>query len=221
MQHVDGFCIAADHPSLPGHFPGRPIVPSVVLLDAALTLLLARRPGRTVIGVPSVKFALPVRPGQNVKVSCDEGGDRIAFACTVDGQYVLRGSVTLSAALWCMLRAGWPLGRIMLVPITAWFLATSGHARAASRDYLRRVLGRPARLYEVARHFHTFACAVLDRVFLVAGPPGDLSSRTEGLEHVTAIVASGRGCILLGAHFGSFEVLRAVAQACPVPVWAL
>lgn len=133
-----------------------------------------------------------------------------------------RGSdALLQAALWCTLRAGWPLGRIMLLPITAWFLATSGYARAASSDYLRRALGRPARLHDVARHFHTFACAVLDRVFLVAGRPGDFSISTEGLEHVTAIVASGRGCILLGAHLGSFEVLRAVAQACPVPVWAL
>ncbi len=25
--------IPADHPSLPGHFPGRPIVPAVVILD--------------------------------------------------------------------------------------------------------------------------------------------------------------------------------------------
>ncbi len=95
MQHVGRFCIAADHPSLPGHFPGRPVVPGVVLLDAVFALILAQQPGRTVIGVPSVKFALPVRPGQNVQVSCDEGGDRIAFACTVEGQNVFRGSVTL------------------------------------------------------------------------------------------------------------------------------
>jgi len=133
-----------------------------------------------------------------------------------------RGSgALLRAALWCTLRAGWPLGRLLLFPATAWFLATSGHARAASRDYLRHALGRPARLRDVARHFHTFACAVLDRVFLIAGRPRGFSIGTEGLEHVTAILASGRGCILLGAHLGSFEVLRSVAQSCPVPVWAL
>ncbi len=95
MQHVGGFCIADDHPSLPGHFPGRPIVPGVVLLDAAFALILARQPGRTVIAVPSVKFTLPVRPGQDVEVSCDDSGGRVAFACTVDGRNVLRGSVVL------------------------------------------------------------------------------------------------------------------------------
>jgi len=133
-----------------------------------------------------------------------------------------RGSrALLRTALWCALRAGWPLGRLLLLPITAWFLATSGGARAASRGYLNAVLGRPARLRDIARHFHTFACAVLDRVFLASGRLHGFSIGTEGLEHVTAILASGRGCILLGAHLGSFEVLRSVAQACPVPVWAL
>ena len=129
--------------------------------------------------------------------------------------------VLLRMALWCALRAGWPLGRMLLPPITAWFLLTSAHARAASQDYLRRALGRPARGRDVARHFHTFACAVLERVFLLAGQSRGFRIETEGLEHLTAILAGGQGCILLGAHLGSFEVLRAVAGACPVPVWAL
>ncbi len=133
-----------------------------------------------------------------------------------------RGSrAMVHAALWCALRAGWPMGRLLLLPVTAWFLAMSSSARAASRNYLGAALGRPARLQDVARHFHTFACAVLDRVFLVSGRLRGFTIRTEGLEHVIAILASGRGCILLGAHLGSFEVLRSVAQACPVPVWAL
>jgi 3-hydroxymyristoyl/3-hydroxydecanoyl-(acyl carrier protein) dehydratase len=95
MRPVGGFRIADDHPSLPGHFPGRPVVPGVVLLDAAFALILAQRPGRGVAGIPSVKFTRPVRPGEHVLVSCDAGGDRIAFACTVEERPVLHGSVTL------------------------------------------------------------------------------------------------------------------------------
>lgn len=97
MRLVGGFCIPDDHPSLPGHFPGQPVVPGVVLLDAAFALILAQRPGRGVAGVPSVKFTQPVRPGQDVLVSCDAGGDRVAFACTVEGRPVLHGSVALDS----------------------------------------------------------------------------------------------------------------------------
>ena len=133
-----------------------------------------------------------------------------------------RGSAgLLRAALWAVMHAGWPLGRAMLLPITAWFLMTSRGPRAASRDYLGRALGRPATARDVARHFHTFACAILDRVFLLTGRLRGFRIRTEGLDHVAAILNSGQGCILLGAHLGSFEVLRSVAQTSPVPVWAL
>ena len=95
MCPVGRFRITEDHPSLPGHFPGRPVVPGVVLLDAAFALILAEQPGRGMVGLPSVKFTRPVQPGQDVLVSCDVGGDRVAFACTVAGQPVLHGSVAL------------------------------------------------------------------------------------------------------------------------------
>ena len=95
MHEVGGFRIPEDHPSLPGHFPGRPVVPGVVLLDAAFALILARRPGCAVVGIPTVKFTRPVQPGQDVLVSCDADGNRVAFACTVEGQPVLHGTVAL------------------------------------------------------------------------------------------------------------------------------
>lgn len=99
MRDVGSFCIPDDHPSLPGHFPGHPVVPGVVLLDAAFALILAQRPGRSVTGVPSVKFTQPVRPGEHVSVSCGDGTERAAFACAVGGQDVLRGVLTLGERL--------------------------------------------------------------------------------------------------------------------------
>ena len=125
------------------------------------------------------------------------------------------------AALWVALRGGRSVGRALTWVGTGWFLMAAAPARAASRDYLGRVLGRPARLSDVARHFHGFACAVLDRVLLLAGHETGFDVQVEGLEHLMAARALGRGCILMGAHLGSFEVLRFVARQSPVPVWAL
>ena len=118
-------------------------------------------------------------------------------------------------------RGGWPLGRALTVPATVWFLLTSAGARAASRDYLGRVLGRPARWADVARHFDSFACAVLDRIMLLSGGGANYRIQAEGLDAVLEVVGQGRGCILMGAHLGSFEVLRCLSQTAPVPVWAL
>lgn len=127
-------------------------------------------------------------------------------------------TLPLRVLLWAVLRFGWPVGQAVLPFVALWFLLTGGRARRASREYLGRALGRPARLRDVARHFHSFACAILDRVFLLSGRTGRYRIETQGLEHMTAVLAQGRGCVLLGAHLGSFEVLRTVGHHSPVPV---
>ncbi len=93
MRLVGSFTVPAAHPSLPGHFPGRPIVPGVVLLDEAAALILAAEPGRAVAGFPAVRFVHPVRPEQTVDVSWAAG----TFSCSVAGQTVLSGTLTLAA----------------------------------------------------------------------------------------------------------------------------
>ncbi|MEO8713778.1 MAG: hypothetical protein ABI369_02060 [Acetobacteraceae bacterium] len=89
--------IPPDHPCLPGHFPGRPIVPGVVLLDEAFALMLAHLPGRTLAAIGAVKFTSPVLPGHEVEVDYDLiEPDRLHYRCTVAGRAVLRGSARLT-----------------------------------------------------------------------------------------------------------------------------
>ena len=133
-----------------------------------------------------------------------------------------RGSPRLTRALlWLALAGGRAAALLLAWSATAWFLLTAPRARRASRDYLRRVLPARPGLRHTARHFHAFAQAVLDRAHLLAGRDDAFDIRVDGLDHVAATLARGQGCILLGAHLGSFEALRAVARHCPVPVWAL
>ena len=120
--------------------------------------------------------------------------------------------------LWLMRHLGWFANHIVLPGITAWFFTTSRAARAASREYLSRALGRPATMRDVLRHIHTFASSILDRALLLTGQGNQLTLDVSGLEHVEAMLARGCGCLLLGAHLGSFAVLRGLVERCPVPV---
>lgn len=106
---------------------------------------------------------------------------------------------------------GRTLSRLVLIPITAYFLIRRGPERRASRAYLARVLGRPPSLWEVARHFHVFAGVTLDRVFLLTDRLGPFDIRMVGIEEAHAAMALGRGVLMVGAHAGSFDALRALS----------
>ncbi len=123
-----------------------------------------------------------------------------------------RGSpFAIRVILWVAQRIGRGVARLLLYPITAYFLLTATASRRASRDYLSRVFGRPATLWEVARHIHCFSSTILDRVFFLTGQFDQFDFRFHGFEKALALVEAGRGFLLLGGHLGSFEVLRAMA----------
>ena len=110
---------------------------------------------------------------------------------------------------------GRAVARVLLYPITLYFLLVRGPERKASRDYLRRVLGRPAGLPDVARHIHAFAETILDRVFMLSGQMERFEVRIDGLEPLHEQIDRGRGVLMFGSHLGSFEVLRVLARQRP------
>lgn len=107
------------------------------------------------------------------------------------------------------------VARLLLYPITLYFLLVRAPERAASRRYLSRALGRPARLTDVARHIHTFASTILDRVFLLSGQLRRFRFRIVGLAPLHEQIDRGRGVLLFGSHLGSFDVLRVLARERP------
>lgn len=115
---------------------------------------------------------------------------------------------------WIGRRLGRPAARLILYPITLYYLLTAGAPRRASRQFLQRALGRPATLADVARHIHAFASVVLDRLFAILGRTGPLEvKRYRSQETYRALYPERGGCLLFTAHLGSFEVLRAEAAA--------
>jgi 3-hydroxyacyl-[acyl-carrier-protein] dehydratase len=72
------FTIPEAHPALPGHFPGRPIVPGVLLLDETLAGI-ERRLGRRVATLQQVKFVSALLPGETAWVSFEPKGERVSF----------------------------------------------------------------------------------------------------------------------------------------------
>lgn len=127
-----------------------------------------------------------------------------------------RGNASIiRLAVWLALGAGRPAMRLLLPVLSLYFVIFSRAPRRASRAYLGRVLGRPAGLADVFRHYLTFAACVLDRVFFLKDRNGYFDLKFHGEEIVAGILAEGQGCILLGAHMGSFEVLRSVGRHQP------
>lgn len=112
---------------------------------------------------------------------------------------------------WIATRIGRWAARLLLYPITLYFLLRATAARRASQDYLQRVLGREVGWRHIFRHMHCFAATILDRIYFL-GETGDrFDVRIHQQEVFWREVDKEHGFILLGSHLGSFEVLRVLA----------
>ena len=116
----------------------------------------------------------------------------------------------LRIMVWISMRLGRRASRVVLHGIAAYFLVFATDSRRASEDYLRRALGRDPRWRDVYRHFFTFATTIHDRIYLVNRHFSLFDFEVHGEEALRQLLAGGKGLILMGAHLGSFEVIRAI-----------
>ena len=92
--------IDVNHPSLPGHFPGAPVVPGVVILDEVVAALDDWRRHSQLNRITNVKFLAPLKPGQlfTILLSAKSKNTReVSFCCRAEERVILEGRL---AVVW-------------------------------------------------------------------------------------------------------------------------
>ena len=130
-----------------------------------------------------------------------------------------RGSLALLRLMARVsLRLGRAPGRVILYGIAGYYFLFAPRARAASRAYLTRALGRAPRACERFAHLLAFATTIHDRVYLLNGRLELFDIEVRGEAPLRKSLAAGGGLLLFGAHLGSFEVTRAIGRRAALPV---
>lgn len=124
-------------------------------------------------------------------------------------------TTTLRVICWIALMMGRSTSRLLLHPVTLYFLLSSPASRRHNKRYLSRAIGAKAGWGDGYRLMHAFASTVLDRVYFLRGRMDLFDVRVVGQEPVESEALAGRGAFLLGAHVGSFEALGACKGLSP------
>lgn len=122
------------------------------------------------------------------------------------------GRNALRLIIWLALHCGRTLCRAILAPISVYFFLTAPLARRSSHAFMCRALGRRATWYDTFTHLFVFATTLLDRVYLVSGRQHELTVTVNNEQAFRHALEAGRGCLLLGSHLGSFEMLAIIGS---------
>jgi predicted LPLAT superfamily acyltransferase len=127
-------------------------------------------------------------------------------------------------SLWGMLftaKVCYSLGRWAAEPvlwcIAGYFFLKDRRMRRISRQYLQRVMGTGDRektpgWTQVYRHYLSFARASMDRFDVWTDRLTNYTFHNHGEDHLIRLLEQGKGAVLLGAHLGNFDMLRALAK---------
>ncbi|MFZ2268692.1 MAG: acyl-CoA synthetase [Azonexus sp.] len=118
----------------------------------------------------------------------------------------------LRLMVWISLTLGRGIGRLVLYGIAAYYVLFAPKARHFSREYLHRALDRWAEWADGFRHVFSFASTIHDRIYLLNDRFDLFDIEVEGAEALHAALEKQPGALLIGAHFGSFEVLRSFGR---------
>ena len=124
-----------------------------------------------------------------------------------------RGSpILLHFMRFLSLRCGRRASRIVLSLIAVYFFLAAPTASRASRSYLRRVLVRPPTSGDRFKHILSFATVIHDRVYLLNDRTDLFSIELRGDALLLRAQSDAKGCFLIGAHLGSFELAGAFGR---------
>jgi len=132
-----------------------------------------------------------------------------------------RGSLGgLRFTAWLFRAAGRGPTLVLVTAIVAYFFLTDRAGRRASAAYLRRVvatqagraaLGHVPQTWDSFLHYRAFALSIVDRLSIWFGKTDDFELEIHGFEPFDRLAEEKRGAIVVGAHLGSFDVMRMLA----------
>lgn len=110
---------------------------------------------------------------------------------------------------------GYHLSLVILCPIMVYFFLTGRASRKASMDYLQNLHQRfpdkvpKPNLWRCFRHHFSFGLNILDRMWMWQGKINKFTVKNRGAHNLQR---NGVGALVIGSHFGSFDMLRSLAQ---------
>jgi len=114
--------------------------------------------------------------------------------------------------IWLALHIGRTACRVLLIPVSLYFFVAAPLARRSSQAFMNRALDKRPTWRDTFMHIFVFATTLLDRVYLVNGRHRDFSVDLNSEPVFVNALAQGRGCLLLGSHLGSFEMLGIIGS---------